>query len=304
MAKAYGSIVVDAPVEAVWPIIRDFSGLPNWLAGVAESAIEGGRDPDSVGCLRRLKLVDGGTGSERLLALDDSRYSVSYSFVDQIFAIANHRATIELIPVTSGNRTYAQWHASFDDLPGHEGETAPVMEAHVFAAGLQALATKCAGMAAPAGAVRWDGWRPAKVFCSSVINGPVPAVWDRIRDFIGMGGWHPDISAMQMIGGVRSDKVSGVRDFLFGEGRILERLTYLNDADHAFRYTIEQSPMPWLHYHAGVQLYPITASNRTFAVWTADWAASANDDVTLIPTIHDNVFQKAFDTLNERYFPG
>ena len=107
-----------------------------------------------------------------------------------------------------------------------------------------------------------------------------------------------------MVGGVRPDKISGVRDFQFGDGRIMERLTYLNDADHAFRYTIEASPMPWLNYHAAAWLYPVTATGRTVAVWTADWVASANDDVTLIPQIHADVFQKAFDTLNERHFTG
>lgn len=304
MPKVYASTIVEAPVEAVWQVVRDFDGLPNWLPGVLASSIEDGRDPDTVGCVRRLNVEGGATCSERLIALDDSRYAVSYSFVQQLFPISDHRATIELIPVTSGDRTFVQWRATFSDLPGHEGETAQKMQNDVFVAGLAALATKCAGAVAPPGALRWDGWRPAKVFCSSVINGPIDAVWHRVRDFIGMGAWHPDISAMKMIGGARSDKISGVRDFLFGDGRILERLTYLNDADHAFRYLIEQSPMPWMNYHAGARFLPITAGNRTFAEWTADWVASPGDDVRLIPDIHENVFQKAFDTLNERFFHG
>jgi hypothetical protein len=304
MAKAYASTIIEAPVEAVWPVVRDFNGLPKWLSGVAESQIEDGRDADSVGCKRLLKLANGATCSERLLALDDSRYLVSYGFVDQLFPITNHRAWLELIPVTSGEHTFAHWRAEFDDLPGHDGETAPIMERDVFGAGLAALATACAGHTAPEGAARWDGWRPAKVFASSVINGPIDAVWGRIRDFAGMAEWHPGITNMTMLGGVRGDKVSGVRDFLFGTGRLHERLTFLSDPDRAFRYTIELSPMPWVNYHAGARLYPITSSNRTFAVWTADWVASPNDDVALIPDIHANVFQKAFDTLNERYFGG
>lgn len=304
MAKAHASIIVDAPVEAVWPVVRDFNGLPNWLPGVAASRIEGGRDADTVGAVRLLSLADGGACSERLVALDDSRYMVSYSFVQQIFPITDHRAVLQLVPVTNGEKTFVCWTAEFSDLPGHEGETAPIMQAHVFVAGLTTLAEKCRGAAAPAGAVRWDGWRPAKVFCSSVINGPRPAVWEKVRDFIGMGAWHPDIRDMKMIGGVRSDKISGVRDFMFGEGRIMERLTLLNDADYEFRYLIEQSPMPWLNYHAGAAFHEITEGNKTLAVWTADWVASPHDDLRLIPDIHANVFQKAFDTLNERFFPG
>ena len=304
MPKVYGSIVVAAPVEAVWAVVRDFNGLPNWVPGVAGSSLLDGRPADSVGCVREIAVDGGGSCSERLIALDDSRYRVRYSFVRQLFPIRDHLATIELIPLTRDNSTFVQWSAEFEDLPGHEGETAPVMRDGIFAAGLAALAAKLAGATAPAGAVRWDGWRPAKVFCASVINGPLDRVWPIVRDFIGMGGWHPDISGMAMIGGVPADKISGVRDFRFGDGRILERLTYLDDAAHAFRYTIEQSPMPWINYHAGAQFHPVTADGRTVAVWTADWTASPNDDVALIPNIHENVFQKAFDTLNERHFPA
>ena len=54
----------------------------------------------------------------------------------------------------------------------------------------------------------------------------------------------------------------------------------------------------------GARFLPITATKKTFAEWTADWVASPNDDVRLIPEIHANVFQKAFDTLNERFFHG
>jgi hypothetical protein len=304
MAKAYASSIIEAPVEAVWAVVRDFNGLPAWVPGVVASSIEDGRDADSVGCIRALTLAAGGHCTERLLALDDSRYRLSYAFVIPAFPITDYRANLELIPVTAGDRTFVQWSGSFNEAPEDAGKWEQVISTQVFAAALAALADKLAGAAAPAGAVCWDGWRPAKVFCSAVINGPVPAVWDRIRDFIGMAGWHPDIGTMKMTGGVRADKISGVRDFMFGDGRICERLTYLNDAEHAFRYTIEQSPMPWLNYHAGVQLYPVTAGGRTCAVWTADWTAAANDDVVLIPRIHGDVFQKAFDTLNERYFGG
>jgi carbon monoxide dehydrogenase subunit G len=302
MAKAYASTVFDAPVEAVWARIRNFGALSTWLPGVEQSSIEGARDPDSVGCVRALHLTGGGFCTERLLALDDSRYTLTYAFVQPAFPVRDYVSTIELIPVTDGDRTFAQWTGTFEEAPEDAGKYQAMVSAEIYAAGLASLRDKI-GTAA-AGKTRWDGWRPAKVFCSSVINGPLDAVWARVRDFAGMAEWHPGITQMHMLGGVRADKVSGVREFMFGEGRLHERLTFLSDRDHAFRYTIEQSPMPWLNYHAGAHFRPITDSNCTFAVWTADWTASPNDDVALIPDIHQNVFQKAFDTLNERFFPG
>ena len=302
MATAYASTIVDAPVEAVWDIVRDFNGLPDWVPGVAKSEIEDGLDADVVGCVRSFTLGDGTHVRERLMSLDDSRYTFTYNFEKRAFPVDNYLACMELIPFTKTDQTFVQWWATFDERPEDAGKFVEIVAGAVFAPGLKALADKARGRANPAGAQRWQGLRPAKVFTSSVIRGSVDAVWARIRDFAGMGAWHDDITRMHMLEGARADKVSGVRDFYFGEGRLLEQLTYLSDTEHAFRYRITESPMPWLNYHAGARLYPVSNVNHTFAVWTADWTASPQDDLELIPTVHENVFQKAFDTVDARFF--
>jgi hypothetical protein len=74
-----------------------------------------------------------------------------------------------------------------------------------------------------------------------------------MRDFAGMDGWHEEITEMVMLDGDRSDRVGGVRDFLFGDGRLWEQLTYISDAERAFRYRILKSEKPWLNYHAGAR---------------------------------------------------
>ena len=66
--------------------------------------------------------------------------------------------------------------------------------------------------------MRWKAWAPNKVWTSRVIKGPVEQVWGKMRDFAGMGAWHGDITKMHMLKKARPDKVSGVRDFYFGEG--------------------------------------------------------------------------------------
>jgi uncharacterized protein YndB with AHSA1/START domain len=75
MARAYASIVLKAPVEAVWSLVRDFSALPRWAPAVARCKIEGGLDSDVVGCVRSLYTRDGAHVRERLLSLDDANYS-------------------------------------------------------------------------------------------------------------------------------------------------------------------------------------------------------------------------------------
>ncbi len=296
MARAYASTIVEAPVEAVWAIVRDFAALPDWVPGIGPCHIEHGLPADAVGCVRAFTVGDTPV-RERLLELDDGRYRFAYNFETPAFPVRNYHAVFELVPVTAGERTFAQWRATFDEAGGDEGKYEAIIARDVFAPGLAALADMARGRAAPEGAVRWGGWRPAKVFCSSAIAAPLGPVWARARAFDGMGGWHPDVADMHMLEGARPDQVSGARDFSINGGHLVERLTWLSDAEHAYRYTIETSPMPWLHYHAGPRFYPVTSDDTTFAVWTADWVASPHDDVALIPAIHQDVFQKAFDML-------
>jgi hypothetical protein len=304
MARAYASTIIDAPVEKVWSVVRDFNGLPNWNPAIAKSKIEDGLAADVVGCVRSFHLNDGTHVRERLLSLNDADRSFSYNFETPAFPVTDYLATLRVIPVTAGDRSFVEWDATFDEPAAERGKYEAIVSRDVFAGGLAALATAVAKAETPAGARRWKGRRPAKVFASTVIRGAAKDVWPILRDFAGMGDWHSDITKMHMLDDKRADHVSGTREFLFGEGLLHEELLHLCDRTRSFSYRINKSPMPWLEYVAGARLYPITDRNHTFAVWTADWDASANDDVELIPTVHNNVFLKAFDTIDAKYFGG
>ncbi|KMO38412.1 hypothetical protein VQ02_11820 [Methylobacterium variabile] len=306
MARAYASTIIDAPVETVWSLIRDFNGLPSWVPGITDSRIEDGLDADVVGCVRAFRLPDGTLVRERLLSLDDHRYSFSYNFETPAFPVTDYLARVTLIPVTNGDGTFAEWEATFDERPEDAGTYAAIIADGVFKAGWDALKAKVARErpGAPAGAVRWQGLPPHKVFCSSVIPAPVEAVWATIRDFAGMADWHEGIARMHMLGGVRPDKVSGVRDFLFGEGHLNEELIQLCDRTRSYTYRITRSPMPWLHYVSGPRLRPVTDGDRTFGTWFGDWTAAPADDLVLIPQVHHGVYQKAFDTVAARLARG
>jgi hypothetical protein len=302
MARAYASAIIEAPVEAVWAALRDFNGLPDWHPAIRDSAIEDGLDADVVGCVRAFHLQDGALVREKLLSLDDARWTLSYDFQTPAFPVENYRARIRLYPVTNGDRTFAEWEAEFDEAPEDRGKYVDIVSNGVFAAGFAALGQKLAGAQAPAGAKRWKGGPPNKVWTSAILHAPVERVWAVMRDFAGMGAWHDDITRMTMLNDARSDKVSGVRDFLFGQGHLHEELLHLDDAERSFSYRITKCDMPWINYRSGPRLWPITATNETFAVWTGDWDASPQDDLVLMPTAENEVYQKAFRTLNERHF--
>lgn len=139
MARAHASSVVEAPAARVWERIRDFNALPSWHPAIAESRIEGGAPADQVGCVRAFRLKDGGFIRERLLALSDHDYSVTYSILESPMEVENYVATLRLWPVTDGDRTFAEWSAEFDCPPEREAELAALVSDGVFQGGLDAL---------------------------------------------------------------------------------------------------------------------------------------------------------------------
>jgi uncharacterized protein YndB with AHSA1/START domain len=302
MARAYASIILKAPVETVWGLIRDFNGLPSWAPGIVRSKIEDGLDADVVGCVRSFHLADGGHVRERLLTLDDAHHTFTYNFEKPAFPVKNYIATVRLYPVTQTDQTFAEWEATFDEAPADAGKYERIVSRQVFAANFANLARIIAARRPkmPRGAERWKGYAPNKVWTSRVIRAPLEQVWGIMRDFAGMGGWHDEITRMQMLGGARSDKVSGVRDFYFGTGHLNEELLSLCDRTHAFSYRITKSEIPWINYVSGPRLWPVTANNTTFGVWTGDWDASPQDDLVLIPRTEQNVYQKAFATVERK----
>jgi hypothetical protein len=302
MARAYASIVLKAAVETVWSLIRDFNGLPSWAPAVTSSEIEGGQDSDVVGCMRSLRTKDGTHVRERLLTLDDANYSFTYSFEKPAYPVRNYIATTRLYPVTRTDETFAEWEATFDEPSGNEGKHERIIARDVFSANWANLAKIIAAKKPrkPEGAARWKGFQPSKVWTSRVIRAPVDKVWGVMRDFAGMGAWHEGISKMHMLGGVRSDKVSGIRDFCFGEGHLNEELLHLCDRTRSFSYRITKCEIPWINYVSGPRLWPVTADDTTFAVWTGDWDASPQDDLVLIPRTENNVYQKAFATVERK----
>ena len=59
MPRVTKSTIIDAPVDRVWAVLRDFNGHDRWHPAVGVSAIERGAPSDKVGCVRRFRLKDG-----------------------------------------------------------------------------------------------------------------------------------------------------------------------------------------------------------------------------------------------------
>jgi hypothetical protein len=141
MAKSniFISSVIDAPIDDVWDKIRDFNALPTWHPGIADSYIENGEPSDKVGCIRNFNLKDGGNFREQLLTLSDVDYQCTYSILISPMPLENYQASLRLVPITDGNRTYAEWTAEFSCQPDDEETLVNNIGNNVFQAGFDAL---------------------------------------------------------------------------------------------------------------------------------------------------------------------
>ena len=139
MVKVVKSTILNAPVDRVWEVLRDFNGHDVWHPAVADSSIERGSPSDRVGCVRRFHLQDGSELREQLLTLSDMETAFSYCLLDTPVPLFNYVAHVRLIPVTDGNRTFWQWESRFDTRPGEEAEMEAMVGENIYEAGFEAI---------------------------------------------------------------------------------------------------------------------------------------------------------------------
>jgi NADPH2:quinone reductase len=133
------SAVIDAPINRVWEVLRDFNSHDRWHPAVADSHIENGEPSDQVGCVRNFHLRDGAHIREQLLALSDEDYISTYCILDATVPLRRYVATLQLKPVTDGDRTFWHWQSTFEAPKGREAELTDMVGRAVYEAGFEAL---------------------------------------------------------------------------------------------------------------------------------------------------------------------
>lgn len=143
------SAVIDAPVDAVWHLLRDFNGHDAWHPAIARSEIEANESGDLVGAIRAFNLKDGGFLREQLIAHSDRQMSFSYCLLEAPLPLHDYVAHLQLRPVTDGNRTLLTWESSFAP-PARQAESLTQLVAGaIYEAGIAALQARFSGNAAP-----------------------------------------------------------------------------------------------------------------------------------------------------------
>jgi NADPH2:quinone reductase len=139
MTRILRSTIIDAPIDRVWSLLRDFDGHARWHPAIAFSEIEGGRAADEVGCVRRFRLRDGGVLRERLLRLSDREHSFTYGILDAPVPLHRYVATVTLKPVTDGDRTLWTWSSEFFPPPEREAELSRLVGEGIYERGMESV---------------------------------------------------------------------------------------------------------------------------------------------------------------------
>jgi len=139
LQRVVRSSIIDAPIDRVWSILRDFNSHDQWHSVVAQSEIEDNQYSDRVGCVRNFTLADGNHIREMLISLSDKDYISTYTIIDATVPLIRYVATVSLKPVTDGNRTFWHWASSFEAPPGIETQLRDMVAHGVYEAGFSNL---------------------------------------------------------------------------------------------------------------------------------------------------------------------
>jgi len=139
LQRVVRSTIIDAPIERVWAVLRDFNSHEAWHDAVETSRIEGSERSDQVGCVRSFTLKDGNRIREQLLTLSDAEHKSTYCIVEATVPLQRYVATVTLKPVTDGRRTFWHWESTFATPPGMERALRDMVAQGVYETGFENL---------------------------------------------------------------------------------------------------------------------------------------------------------------------
>lgn len=144
-----------------------------------------------------------------------------------------------------------------------------------------------------------------KVLRSTILNAPVDAVWETLRDFNGHDQWHPAVAESRIERGEPSDKVGCVRRFRLADGSELrEKLLTLSDMEQTFTYCLLDTPVPLFNYVAHVRLAPVTDGNRTFWEWESRFDTPKGREAELRDLVADVIYTAGFEAIRTHLEAG
>lgn len=129
MATINETIEIDAPVDAVWAIVRDWGAIHQWVPSLSTVTVQGNE--------RICTATDGMAVRERILDIFEDAHSYIYSIVEAPFPLDDHQSELSVVPSGSGSRV--TWRAEFRPTSAeHEAMVVPMLS-QSYRDGLESL---------------------------------------------------------------------------------------------------------------------------------------------------------------------
>jgi hypothetical protein len=139
----------------------------------------------------------------------------------------------------------------------------------------------------------------AKAYYSTVFEQPAPEVWKIVRDFNNYPVWVGGAGASEIEDGKSGDTVGAVRNVLYQERRIRQRLLAQSDVERSQTYEFAGAPtLPVTGYQATLRITPIVDGDRTFVEWWATFDCDAGQRDQLTGTLAGS-FEKWLESLRD-----
>lgn len=140
-----------------------------------------------------------------------------------------------------------------------------------------------------------------EVSTTAVVNAGPEEVWALLRDFNGLGTWHPAMSLSVIEEGHGPEEVGAIRRFTYPDGSVVrERLTAFSDADRFYSYTVEEIALPISDYHATLAVSPAASGGATIN-WSVSFVCPPEAERHLEDFLRNVVFGSGMVVLEARF---
>ena len=112
----------------------------------------------------------------------------------------------------------------------------------------------------------------AKAYYSTVFEQPAQDIWKIIRDFNNYPVWVGGAGESRIEDGKSGDTVGAIRNVLYQEQRIRQRLLAQSDVERSQTYEFCDAPtLPVTGFRATLRVTPVVDRDRAFVEWWADF---------------------------------